>query len=369
MAAGGRRLKMVDKGAQSLFGDDDEEEVKDKLKKRRDRELGEEGDLDEIEFEDDFADDDEKMNVDGEDDDEEAKELEERIKRETRAANKLRQAGVDEDESEEEDFLKDLTGAGKDVKKALRTFEKNAAYDSDDDKNPYLTSEDEEEEEVPPTPQATGPDASSTAPPAKSGSKPSQKDKGTSKPHTNGKSRPSSRATSPTAPGTGSSLLAHRATSPKGKGANGSASRASSPKMSGGSGRPMSPTHPGAPRAASPLANGSGSRATSPAAPGASKKRKAEDLSSPAPGGSGQPAVKKVKKTAPSGAAPPPGRQIDEALVVEWLRVQSKPPTTMECISKFRAYLVDKNAKIILTNIIKKVAELKGGVLTLKPGF
>ncbi|EJD32975.1 hypothetical protein AURDEDRAFT_111714, partial [Auricularia subglabra TFB-10046 SS5] len=371
LASGGRRLRTVIKGDSSLFGDGDDDELKDSLRKRREKELGEEGDLDEIEYEEEFADDDEKMNVDEED--EEAKELEERIKRETRAANKLREAGVEEDESdEEEDFLKNLTGAGKAVKKALRTHEKNALYDSDDEKNPYLTSDEEEEE--PPTNQPTG--VEPTATPTPSGSKaaksstPSQQQKSGSTPKA--QSKTPSRATSPSVPrakspaappGSGSSLLAQRATSPKGKNVPGS-SCPTSPK----------PQHPGATgagaaRATSPLAGGSGSRATSPTAPsGLVKKRKVEELSSPTVPSS---AVKKAKKTVAPGAtpAPPPDRKIDEAFVVEWLRAQPERPTTMQCIGQFRPYLVDKKSKDVLTNIIRKVAELKGGVLTLRAGF
>ena len=68
---GGRRLKAVDSGA-DLFGDDDEDGVDTKRRKRR--EYGQEGDLDELDFEDDVQDDDDKMEPDV--DDEEAKELE-----------------------------------------------------------------------------------------------------------------------------------------------------------------------------------------------------------------------------------------------------------------------------------------------------
>lgn len=69
---GGRRLKTVDNGM-SLFGDDDDEEGVDR-KKRMKRELGAEGDLDELDFEESFQDDEEKPDNEGEDDEE--KELE-----------------------------------------------------------------------------------------------------------------------------------------------------------------------------------------------------------------------------------------------------------------------------------------------------
>ena len=70
LGPGGRKLKAVDSGA-NLFDDEDEDGSG---RRRRDRELGEEGDLDEQLYEEDFADDEEKAEVD--DNDEEAKELE-----------------------------------------------------------------------------------------------------------------------------------------------------------------------------------------------------------------------------------------------------------------------------------------------------
>ena len=70
LGPGGRKLKAVDSGA-NLFDDEDEEG---NGKRRRERELGEEGDLDEQVYEEDFADDEEKIEMD--ENDEEAKELE-----------------------------------------------------------------------------------------------------------------------------------------------------------------------------------------------------------------------------------------------------------------------------------------------------
>ena len=70
LGPGGRKLKAVDSGA-DLFEEEDEEG---NVKKRRERDLGEEGDLDEQVYEEDFADDEEKIEMD--ENDEEAKELE-----------------------------------------------------------------------------------------------------------------------------------------------------------------------------------------------------------------------------------------------------------------------------------------------------
>ena len=132
----------------TLFGDDDDEDAK----KRKAREYGGEGDLDEVVYEGDFADDEEKMEDDAED--EEAKELEanflisacyalltgiqERLKREYKSANKQREGYVDESDDEEEPGK--LTGYGKKMKKMILKHEKNDAYDSDDEKNPYADS-------------------------------------------------------------------------------------------------------------------------------------------------------------------------------------------------------------------------------------
>jgi transcription initiation factor TFIIF subunit alpha len=69
---GGRQLRAVNKG--SLFGDDDDDEESKFANRRRERELGGEGDADELDFEEDFADDDDKYPEDNQD--EEAKELE-----------------------------------------------------------------------------------------------------------------------------------------------------------------------------------------------------------------------------------------------------------------------------------------------------
>ena len=73
LGPGGRKLKAVDSGTRDLFEDDDEEGVN--VRRRREKEQGAEGDLDELEFEDDFADDEEKIEPEGMED-EETKEIE-----------------------------------------------------------------------------------------------------------------------------------------------------------------------------------------------------------------------------------------------------------------------------------------------------
>lgn len=76
LGPGGRRLKMVDNGGAGLFGDDDDDDDENGIRKRRvKRELGAEGDMDELDFEETFADDEEKMEPEDQED-EEAKEME-----------------------------------------------------------------------------------------------------------------------------------------------------------------------------------------------------------------------------------------------------------------------------------------------------
>src|SRR5258708_29919610 len=59
LGPGGRKLKTVDSGMDHLFEDDNGV-----VRKRRERELGEEGDMDEQVYEEDFADDDEHAEAD-----------------------------------------------------------------------------------------------------------------------------------------------------------------------------------------------------------------------------------------------------------------------------------------------------------------
>ena len=149
---GGRQLRAVNKG--SLFGDDDDDEESKYSNRRKERELGGDGDADELDFEEDFADDDEKYPED--DQDEEAKELEvlpldrcsfwlltartqERIKKEYRKAKGVANGDLHED-SDDEDEQK-LSGAGKQMRKMLKKNDKSGQYDdSDEDKNPYASS-------------------------------------------------------------------------------------------------------------------------------------------------------------------------------------------------------------------------------------
>ena len=62
----------------------------------------------------------------------------ERLQREYISANKQRDTGIDE--SDEEDRDPALYGAGKAIKKLMSKHEKNDAYESDEESNPYASS-------------------------------------------------------------------------------------------------------------------------------------------------------------------------------------------------------------------------------------
>lgn len=341
LGPGGRKLKAVDSGMNGLFDDED-----DGAQSRREKELGEEGDLDEQVYEEDFADDEEKMDLD--ENDEEAKELEERLKREYKAANKQRDTGVDDSDEKEEPTKSKQAKA---MQKMIRNREGNEAYESDEDENPYASSEEEEEEEEE-LPVPTGPAI--------------QQQQADSRPNTpklhpnrpNAISKPGSRATSPSnSPGLGGhTMVAKRATSPKVPKPRpvGSASGGNSPLGS---------------RANSPVA---GSRATSPARldsiNGNQKKRKADDSlnSTVASPNSVPPPKPKKRKGQPAGTVPVPVSPAElEMMLVEWLK-NTPNATTRDCIQHFTPYLTDGDKKTGFSAMVRKVAQLKGGVLALR---
>lgn len=343
LGPGGRRLRTVDSGMDHLFGDDDEDG---NYKRRRARELGEEGDMDEQVYEEDFADDDEHAVPD--DNDEEAKEAEERLKREYRAANKHREAGIDEDEDEPDN--PGMSKQAKAIQKLIRNREGNDAYESDDEdnRNPYASSEEEEEEEEVPT--HTGP-AIQQQPQQVDVQGRSQTPKPAGEPAKSQSEVNGSRTTSPLASpnlGGGHSVVAKRATSPKAfKSMDQGVSKNNSPASS---------------RATSPVA---GSRATSPVANGqklANNKRKAEDAThASSPGANGQPKLKKRREVAP---VTPEEMQ---SMLIEWLKTSPREKaTTRECIQHFTPYLTDQAKKAEFSKLVREVAMLKDGILALR---
>lgn len=224
-----------------------------------------------------------------------------------------------------------------------------------------------EEEEEEPIPVYTGP--AIIAPEPKPGRQPSQAN-GTKTPTSSQspaqvKTEPSdSRPTSPVIPNHGGhSALAKRAMSPKMPklDANGM-SRATSP-LAGGSAtspngsRAVSPAHGGS-RAGSPTSPTSPSSANSVngSAKLNDKKRKANDDPNAKP--------KKRKPLPPL----PEGAALDDRTVIEWLR-QTPNATTRDCIHHFQPYLTDDEKKHRFTTLVKEVAQLKDGVLVLRPAY
>ncbi|KAK7470644.1 transcription factor IIF subunit tfg1 [Stygiomarasmius scandens] len=336
---GGRKLKAVDSGADGLFGDEEEDS------KQKAKEYGGEGDFDEIVFEEEFADDEEQMEVDN--DDEEAKELEERLKKEYKNANKTREGYIDE--SEDEDDSKPMSKQAKAMQKMLRSREGNDVYESDEEENPYASSAEEEEEEEP------APVTNEPAVLQQQTQKPQEpvdvKPVVTAARPPNGNDS-GSRATSPTPGLGGHSVVAKRATSPKApKLKSNNASRASSPLA-------------GASRATSPVA-------VSPVAQnGLQKKRKAEETptSPTSPNGNGPPKPKK-RKSQPAGAAvATPTGPLEDRLLIEWLK-NTPNASTRECIQYFTPYLTDEEKKSKFTALVKEVATLKNGVLVLRNAY
>ncbi|KIJ57035.1 hypothetical protein M422DRAFT_23152 [Sphaerobolus stellatus SS14] len=347
----GMTLTTVDKGEDDLFGDDDDDDGG-RSNKKNSQKYDMEGDADEVEYEDSASDDEEKEEMDG--DDEETRELEERIKKEYRQANKFHDGHIDADN--EEDDLDSLTGAGKDLKKLVKRTEKNEAYDSDDDeKNPYVS--DEEEPEETPQPVIDGPAVMNQ----NQTPTPSQPPSGTATPVNRGQTP------RPTKPSSGSKPLQHplpttgasRATSP-GLGNAVVAKRATSPKAPKPKAMPGSGSRPG-----SPLA----SRASSPAPPSTSVaptptpqnlKRKATDDAPTSSGTSTAGADSKPKKKAK--------RPLEESMVIEWLK-QNTEVTTRECIQKFQPYLKNEEAKQAFTAMVRKIAVVKNNQMKLRPEY
>jgi transcription initiation factor TFIIF subunit alpha len=106
--------------------------------KRRDE------DHDEIDYDEEFADDEEAPIMDG--DEEDLKAVEDKIKKEQRTASHI-VSRMEDNEEEEVTGEPKIDKEGKKLKKYLRSLEKNAYYESDEEANPYASSEAESEDE------------------------------------------------------------------------------------------------------------------------------------------------------------------------------------------------------------------------------
>ena len=179
------------------------------------------------------------------------------------------------------------------------------------------------------------------------------------------------RATSPTASPSlgGHSVVAKRATSPKGLKPN--MSRGNSPLGS---------------RATSPMGNAlatspsmgssgtSGNRAESPTAVSPTKsgnKRKVDELTNTPTSlsnGPAQPKPKKRKAQAPGAAPVAVSAEELRILLIEWLG-NTGNASTRDCIHHFTPYLTDGEKKTEFSALVREVAQLKNGVLVLRKKF
>ncbi|KAI7902644.1 uncharacterized protein BX663DRAFT_473038 [Cokeromyces recurvatus] len=123
-----RKFKIVDTGDNNRGGSDDEGGRQD-------------SDMDDLDFDDVFQDDEEGTG-EHELEDEDVRDSKDRIKKEIKDYSIT--GGQQDDVDEFEDNNK-LTSEGKQLRKLVRDLEKNRAYESDDDEDPYASSADEVE--------------------------------------------------------------------------------------------------------------------------------------------------------------------------------------------------------------------------------
>ncbi|KAF7352788.1 Transcription initiation factor IIF subunit alpha [Mycena venus] len=322
----GRKLKTVDSGMNGLFGDEDEDGD---AKRRREKEYGGDGDMDEIVYEEDFADDEEKMDLEAED--EETKDIEERLKKEYKSANKQRDGHIDESDDEE---MPGMSKQAKAMQKLIRTREGNDAYDSDDEKNPYASS-------------ARGGGGGSP-----------------------GRACCFTAAGTASATGGRSSRFAATWTTD-----NSARSPASARRLEGWIESDFSRaiTRFGRAFCCSEESHQSQSSQTETERRQPSKqpkKRKATDdyaAGSPSPTSpNGQSAPPKAKKRKANGVVP--AGELEDRMVIEWLK-NTPNATTRDCIQYFQPYLTDEAKKSKFTALIKEVAQLKNGVVVLRKAY
>ncbi|KAI0045307.1 hypothetical protein FA95DRAFT_1561259 [Auriscalpium vulgare] len=370
---GGRRLRAVARSS-SIFGDDDEDGGR-----RSRRDLGADADFDEVPYEEDFADDEEQADLLPEADEELQKDMEERIRREYMSANKQTDGTIDADEDEDLKEIERLTNSGKAIKKIVKKHD-NQYDDSDDEVNPYASSEEEEEEEetVIADGPAVQPHMSVKQPPRAPSQAPSAQTAATPAARPVATSTPTSRAASPAANHGGHSIVAKRATSPN----------APKPKPLGSGVRAISPlaqvttVPPTASADSRAVSSPSSSRATpsngtTPAGAHLKRsgtKRKADDEAVPASGetaeapNAGQPKQKKRKAAPPALDADGNPIYFTTQMVLDWLH-STPQANTRDCILHFTPYLHNDEEKTKFTALIKQVAQLKGGVLTLRGAY
>ncbi|KAH8547822.1 hypothetical protein BGW37DRAFT_508826 [Umbelopsis sp. PMI_123] len=343
------RFMTVDSGISGVKSEDED----DAGGKRRDRN---DSDIDDIDFEDVFQDD-EEVAAEMEVEDDETKDVKARVKKETKGY----MPGGDESVEDFDEKDLSLTNEGKQMRKLVRNLEKNNVYDSDDDHDPYasstgdLGSSDEDEDSNKSDAESKKKNEAVVPKKVSTPTKPTLAQK---KAHALANRKPLSKPI-----GRPHSPSLHNVKRERNL-SSASSSRASSPVHRGS----LSPTHPGSP---SDSANGA-------------KKRQSSEISD------GENETKRMRKAA--GSASPPhhptssvspapsvtdgfgdGDLITEAEVINALR--GKRLTTKEFLSVFRKRLKKDRNKDIITGLLKKVARHvdsgnpKEKLLELKPDY
>ncbi|KAI9354476.1 hypothetical protein BD770DRAFT_392424 [Pilaira anomala] len=330
------KLKVVDTDDAAKAGSDDEG------KNRQD------SDMDDLDFDDVFQDDDEAT-AEHEVEDEEVKDSKDRVKKEIKDF-----AIGNQDDVDEYDDMGKLTSEGKQMRKLVRDLEKNRAYESDDDIDPYASSaeeldsdandedgEDENETKEKEKKPAAALKKKAVAPP----SKPVMPKKAhTAKVKKEGMSKPIGR------PGSPSLYINKRESSPAGRSTSSPAARPSSPLKE--------------PRPSSPLNPSSSSRPTHRPSPIPSsppgKKRRADDVASSSDA--------KQRKTGKDSDL------ITEQEVINTLR--ARPMTTKEFLMNFRRRIKsNEQNRGNITDLLRKVAKRNNTadpntrMLELKPEY
>ncbi|KAI9312230.1 hypothetical protein BX666DRAFT_1989862 [Dichotomocladium elegans] len=305
-------------------------------------------DIDDIDFDDVFQDD-EEGGVEHEVEDEDAREGKERIRKETKGYIPGRHGDSDSMDFEEN---QKLTSEGKQLKKLVRTLDEDLVDDSDEDGDPYASSEDEVESDADKDEtksETEGTQKKAAAPPKKKGPVPTPKPpvpkKGqTAKIKKEGLSRPIGR---PGSPSLHNNISRKESISP--------------PPMS----RPHSPTSPGVPR----------HRDVSPPSASPQRKRKAED----ALGDQHAPPEGHKRTPIASSSASSPATEVrhEEPLITEAdviAALRGKRMSTKEFLMLFKRRIKKnpKNREIVAT-LLKRVArhistdDPKTRVLELRP--
>ncbi|SCZ92505.1 BZ3500_MvSof-1268-A1-R1_Chr5-2g07923 [Microbotryum saponariae] len=227
-AAGRPKLRSVDTGGRA---ENDDDELYGR--KRGDEGRGQDQDDDEFDYDEEFQDDEEGVaKIDDLADEQETKELEERIRKEMRAVERAASEPEEDDDDEEH-----LTATGKDLKRLVRKQDQDGIYGSDDDddlsSSDSSVAEDDDSKSVtsasgdPSTPRPASQQQQQNKPRRSTDSIYRTHSSSSSRPHSTQTSRHPSRAASPSS---GSALLAKRATSPT---RSNPGSRATSPNPSG----------------------------------------------------------------------------------------------------------------------------------------